>query len=131
LFDELDRKREMIHEKHPDYTQETAFDIANRIISEDDDRKRFTKEAKNPQKALDDKREQQQRDEMEDDRSEAKQEARQNGESWSEIADEWEDEWIQSNWDDELFQHVFKKDWKQNHHQEFPNSDYAPKAQAT
>lgn len=114
---------------HPIDETEYYF-IVRRIVDKDDERKRFAKEAKNPEKALDDERKQEQHDEMEDDRNEAKRDARESGESWSDIKDEWEDEWLQDNWDDDrerLFLDGFKRDWQRGHGREFPNSDFAPK----
>jgi hypothetical protein len=133
LFDELERKRDDILEKHPLSTQETAFDIASRLVRQDDDRKRFIKQAASPQKALKRDREQEQRDEMECDRDDARQQARESGESWSEVKDEWEADWIQDNWTEERekeFLDRFKDEWQRNHRQKFPNSDFAPTPKA-
>jgi hypothetical protein len=99
----------------------------------DAERKWCAAEAKNPQKALDDSRKQQQSDDMDDDRREAKREARESGESWSDIKDEWEADWLRDNWSDDREQEFlagFKADWQRSHRQEFPNSDFAPTSKA-
>jgi hypothetical protein len=133
LSDESDRQLDDILAKHQLGTEEEYYDIAHRVVLEDDDRKRFIKQARNPQKALDDDREREQRGEMECDRNDARQEARQSGESWSEVKDQWEADWILDNWTDEREQEFlkrFKHEWQCNHRQEFPNSDFAPTSKA-
>jgi hypothetical protein len=106
-----------------------AWNIIDGIIRDDDKRQRLTKEAKNPQKALDKAREQEQRDEMSDEAEEEKQQCRESGERWSEVKDEWEEDWLANNWHDKREQEFlteFKESWKRDHQQEFPNSDFAP-----
>jgi hypothetical protein len=106
-------------------------DTACVIINNDNEQKRLTKEAKNPQKALDHNREVERGYEMDDDRAEAKKEARENGEIWSKVKDDWEAEWLADNWGNEREQRFldgFKAVWKREHGQEFPGSDFAPKA---
>ena len=130
---EIQELLEKLGDKFQAALDESAFGFVDRIVQEDDERKRLTKEAKNSQKALDGERQKQQRDEMECDRDEAKQEAREGGESWSEIKDQWEDDWIRDNWNDEReqqFLREFKDKWKREHRQEFPNSDFAPTSKA-
>jgi hypothetical protein len=112
------------------FDSETApYDKILTIVSKEHDRKLRTKEAKNPQKVLDDERERAQNDEMESDRDDAKAEARESDERWSDKAEEWEAEWLRDNWDDEQEQQFLRSfycDWLMNHNQEFPASDFAP-----
>jgi hypothetical protein len=96
--------------------------------AEENNRKEYAKEAKDPQKALDDRREQDRHYEMDCDRDDAKREARESGERWSEVKDEWEADWLRDNWDDAREQEFladFKKDWQRRHGQGFPNSNFA------
>jgi hypothetical protein len=113
-----------------DILEPTCANLAG-IIETDAQRKRCTKEAKNPQKVLDDVRKQEQRNEMYDARDEAKREARECGDRWSDVGDDWEAEWLADNWDDKReqeFLETFKIGWRREHGQEFPGSDFAPKA---
>jgi len=122
LLDEFESKR-------PEFGG-CAFDFVDDIIREDDKRKRCIKQARDPQKALDDARKQEQRDQMEGDRDEAKEEARESGELWSDIKDQWESDWFDSNWTDEReqgFLDQFKREWQRDHGQEYPNSSFAAK----
>lgn len=110
---------------------QSMYDGVRDIIDEDDKRKRLTKEAKNPQKTLDRARDQERCWGMEDDRAEAKKEARECGDSWSDIKDAWEAEWLADHWDEKQEQEFldgFKVEWRRDHGQEFPGSDFAPKA---
>jgi len=99
------------------------------IVDADKKRKRCTKEAKNPQKTLDDARKEEQRDESEYERAEAKKEARESGEEWSGLKDEWERDWLLDNWDEKReqdFLNNYKTEWHDRHGQEFPGSNFAP-----
>ena len=99
------------------------------IINADDKRKRLTKEAKNPQKALDDARKHERHYEIDDARNEAKREARECGDSWSDVKDDWEADWLKDNWDEKREQEFldeFKDQWKRDHGHEYPGSDFAP-----
>jgi len=108
--------------------QEAPYDELLKIVAKNHDRKRYSKEAKNPQKILDAARKQEQQNEMIDDIAEAKREARESGDLWSDIKEEWEAEWLEDNWDDKReqdFLATFKSDWKDRHGQKFPGSDFA------
>jgi hypothetical protein len=99
------------------------------IVDADDRRKRFAKEAKNPQKTLDAARKLARDEEMESDRDDAKAEARESGERWSDMADKFEADWLRDNWDEEREQKFiagFNYDWRDHHGQEYPASDFAP-----
>lgn len=54
------------------------------------------REAKNPERALDKARDDEQREEMADDMDEARRDARESGEYWSDIKDEWIEDWSHS-----------------------------------
>jgi hypothetical protein len=121
LLDEFQRK---LNER-PE--QETAYDIVEWIVQDDDNRKRLAKEAKDPQAALNNGREREQREEMEMERDDAKQDARESGEAWSDIKDEWETNWIDDNWGDQQEQQFlrhFKEKWQRDHQREFPDSKF-------
>jgi len=108
---------------------EAMYDGVRGIVDSDDIRKARTKEAKNPQKVLDDARKLEQHYEMDGERDEAKREARQSGEPWSDVKDDWLTEWLRDNWGDQREQEFldeFKDGWKQRHGQEYPGSDFAP-----
>jgi hypothetical protein len=107
---------------------ESMSDGIRGVIYEDDQRKRAIKEAKNPEKTLDAARKNEQHWEKDDERNEAKREARQNGESWSDAKDAWEANWLTDNWDEkreQKFLERFKANWRRDHGQEFPASDFA------
>jgi hypothetical protein len=125
---ELDAIREAAEEPFTEDRDEHPVNLFRRIIREDDKRRELTKQAKNPERALEAARDFEQRQDMDGDRDDAKQSAKDSGEAWGDIKDDWEAEWLADNWGEDReadFVAQFKAEWRASHGQDFPASDYA------